>query len=311
MSFTVRLIPKLGDPREVLQPGLTERRELVLDSNNDGGGIIVGRGTLTGICDSDVDEEAFRLTFNEHCYTQHLVLVSNMAPETSNLYVNGLPWDEYQEHIYLGHGEVISLDGLRYEYKVHIETTYSNDLGKKRKADSEDVISVLSNSPEPKETLDSLAASKCEHAPSSAGTVIAEESASRISEEIQCSVCLDIQVHSRTCSPCGHSFCASCVAKLDQCPQCRKEIVSHVPAVQLDGLIAALIHVPNLLEKDDVEHYKERVAAAQQVRIEYCRLDASLQYVISLATIVSYVKDDSSSAKTASNGTVRRQHPGL
>ena len=81
---------------------------------------------------------------------------------------------------------------------------------------------------------------------------------SKLSDELQCCVCLDIQVQPRTIDPCGHSFCASCLKDLKNCPQCRKKIKSHVPAMQLDSLIQMLVSVPSLLDKGDVEHYHQR-----------------------------------------------------
>lgn len=264
MSLTVRLVPRHGDPHEELQPGLMERREVTVDTSSDDGGIVVGRGPLTGIVDRAVDEKAFRLSFDDTCFSQHQVLGSLMVSDDSNVYVNGLPWAEEEPHIYLSHGDVISLNGLRYEYKIHIEATGSTR--KKRKSRSEDAISVSSTSSSPKpEEIEPLASLSNAETLSSPAVVVLEESASRISEEIQCSVCLDIQVHPRTLNPCGHSFCSHCLEQLDHCPQCRKQIVSHVPALQLDGLIAALVAVPNLLDEDDVGHYKERKAAYKQV----------------------------------------------
>jgi hypothetical protein len=254
-SLAVRLVPKLGDPDEVLQDGLSERDEIVFDSSSDGNELVVGRGPLTGIVDGAVQSTAFRLSYDELCFENHCVRASLMVTDESNLYINGLPWDEGQPYVYLIHGDDVALDGLRYEYKVQIESGSSGPpSGKKRKAESSDVISVLSSSPEPEEKRDSLSKKSV----SSSTIAVPQENADRITDEIQCSVCLDIQVRSRTLNPCGHSFCGSCLNQLEQCPQCREKIVSHVPALQLDGLIASLVSVPNLLDKDDVEHYNER-----------------------------------------------------
>lgn len=257
MFLTVRLVPKLGDPHEILQDGLSERRELVFDSSSDDDELVVGRGPLTGIDDGEVSCAAFRLSYDQTCFENQQVRASLLAPG-EELYVNGLPWDDDQHHLYLSHGDDIALDGLRYEYKVHIESSGSPRIGKKRKAETEDVISVLSSGPESEE--ERPPPSK-KIAPS---VEIPQESADRIREEIQCSVCLDIQVHPRTLNPCGHSFCGSCLKQLQQCPQCRKHIESHVPAVQLDGLISSLVVIPNLLDKDDVEHYHERKSTTRK-----------------------------------------------
>ena len=67
------------------------------------------------------------------------------------------------------------------------------------------------------------------------------ENKTRLSEEIQCCVCLDIQIHPRTLNPCGHTFCLGCVSKLETCPECREVVESHAPARMLDNLIATLV----------------------------------------------------------------------
>lgn len=256
MSLLVRLIPKLGDPHEILQEGLTERGELVFDSDRNDGDFVVGRGPITGIVDSAVEKVAFLLSFDPTCFAEHQVKAS--LRQESNLFLNGFPWDTVQPHVYLSHGDVVSLDGLRYEYKIHIEareSTRSKDdspVSKRQKIQPEVVKD------DGVETTKTEGEASCPPEEPPAGLAIPQEHATRLAEEIQCSVCLDIQVHPRTLHPCGHSFCGSCLQQLDQCPQCRKKIESHSPAIQLDGLISTLVSIPNLLDKEDVEHYHER-----------------------------------------------------
>ena len=116
---------------------------------------------------------------------------------------------------------------------------------------SQDIISIRS-SPEPS----SLSETKI-----SGSIALEQQTASRLSEEIQCCICLDILLHPRTLNPCGHSFCGPCLKTLDSCPQCRENIQSHVPARQLENLVTTLMSVPNLLDADDVKHYNERKQA--------------------------------------------------
>lgn len=281
MSLTVRLIPKLGDPHEILLPGLRERGEVVFDSDQDEDEFIIGRGGHTGINDITVEDEAFRLSFDSTCFEEHQVRASLL--KESNLYLNGFPWDAVQPHVYLSHGDVVSLDGLRYEYKIHIEARglprASNDppCVKKPKLVSDGVA-------DEKEEDDSSSSLKGKTKPTSVIS-IPSDSASRLAEEIQCSVCLDIQVHPRTLYPCGHSFCCACLQQLDQCPQCRNNIESHVPAVQLDSLISALVALPNLLDKGDVDHYFARklsiprtVRGLKDVAISISLLNLTLKF---------------------------------
>jgi hypothetical protein len=82
----------------------------------------------------------------------------------------------------------------------------------------------------------------------------------KISEEVICSVCLDILVYPQTLVPCGHSFCGCCRSKdLAECPQCRQVVSCSVPARHLEALINTLVSIPNILKEDDVQHYQKRI----------------------------------------------------
>ena len=100
-----------------------------------------------------------------------------------------------------------------------------------------------------------------------------KEFASKISDEINCSICLDILVNPLTLVPCGHSFCASCCFSesvrygkrrrslcFDKCPHCRQSIEETAPSRQLESLIDTLVTVPNLLfsNEDDKKQYLAR-----------------------------------------------------
>ena len=99
------------------------------------------------------------------------------------------------------------------------------------------------------------------------GVILSSAHATRLSDEIQCCVCLDIQMEPRTLDPCGHTFCLGCVTKLEQCPECRKHFATHVPARMLDNLISTLVGIPGLLEADDVEQYNQRKKEAEEAKV--------------------------------------------
>jgi hypothetical protein len=81
-----------------------------------------------------------------------------------------------------------------------------------------------------------------------------------ISEEINCSVCLDIMVYPQTVVPCGHSFCGHCLKpSIRDCPHCRAKIESKVQSRQLQSLISLLTSIPTLFKNDDIEHYQDRM----------------------------------------------------
>jgi hypothetical protein len=100
-----------------------------------------------------------------------------------------------------------------------------------------------------------------------------EEFSSKISNEINCPICLDILVSPRTLVPCGHSFCRSCcfsdslkngrhgqTLSFDNCPHCRQTIEDTAPSRQLENLINTLVTVPNLIFRndDDKQHFLKR-----------------------------------------------------
>lgn len=266
MPLRARLVPNLGDPNEHLENGLAERPEIVFDSQQPGTELAVGRGSVTGITDTSIEPQVLRLGFDETCLSQNQVRASLIAHRSSNVFVNGLPWEWGQKNIYLGHGDVVALNGLQYEYKVHIETL---DLPRSRelKTTATSQPSAVATAGKkrlraPNDTKGSASIDSQRQQPQpehvSEGITLPQKAATALTAEIQCSVCLEIQVHPRTLHPCGHSFCTSCLAKLKDCPECRVTIQSHVPARQLDNLIATLVTVPNLLEAEDVEQYHQR-----------------------------------------------------
>ncbi|MGK3748875.1 MAG: hypothetical protein ACI8RD_001167 [Bacillariaceae sp.] len=91
---------------------------------------------------------------------------------------------------------------------------------------------------------------------------------SKISEDINCSVCLDILCKPQTLIPCGHSFCKSCCC-FNNCPHCRQPVEGVVPARSLESLIDTLVRVPNLLfdNDDDKEHFLQRMKKEEQTSV--------------------------------------------
>jgi Zinc finger, C3HC4 type (RING finger) len=91
----------------------------------------------------------------------------------------------------------------------------------------------------------------------------------KVSEHLCCGICLDLLVHPQTVAPCGHTYCAKCLAGVekendDKCPECRTVMVSVVPALQLKGVIEALVTtMPGMFAEGDVDHYHERLKTEQ------------------------------------------------
>ena len=88
---------------------------------------------------------------------------------------------------------------------------------------------------------------------------------SKISEDINCSVCLDILCKPQTLISCGHSFCKSCIS-FNSCPHCRQPVEGVVPARSLESLIDTLVRVPNLLFDNDNDklHFLQRMKEEEQ-----------------------------------------------
>jgi Zinc finger, C3HC4 type (RING finger) len=286
-TLMVRLVPLTGR-----NPYDTRRSVVVLEGSTDcddgtpgsststssSRSITIGRGPLTGITDPSIPCQVFRLFFDEaqQVWASRCDVASpstsssttTTSQDNNMAYINGLPWEDDQPTVQLTHGDVVSLRRSRYAYKVEIIPTLSLvrcDETKKRKISSLDdtllhgqETTLSSNSTTSHATISDAINMATTTNTATTGITIPKEMVSSLSDDIQCSVCLDIQVHPRTLYPCGHSFCGTCLATLRQCPQCRETVTSHVPAVQLENLIATLVGIPNLLEPNDVEHYHQR-----------------------------------------------------
>eukprot|EP00934_Nitzschia_sp_Nitz4_P004728 Nitzschia sp. Nitz4//scaffold203_size38902//1212//2795//NITZ4_007654-RA/size38902-augustus-gene-0.42-mRNA-1//1//CDS//3329541406//4718//frame0 len=285
MFLSVRLIPKLGDPHEVLLDGLSHRHEIEFTKESvPHEGLNVGRGRLTGIADGAVGEAIFSLDFDEICFREQQVRATRLPGVRASIYVNGLPWQDWEGSLYLSHGDSISLDGLRYEYKVHIqsppgEISVRASSGHQEVPDHPNLTARVSiSSFADRNFADHDDSHSCASFPytfasppvspkvhpkkaisfAPTGISLGQSSAKQLAEEVRCSICLDIQVFPCALTPCGHSYCSPCLKNLELCPQCRIPVESYVPARQFESMINVLVNVPDLLDRDDVEHFRER-----------------------------------------------------
>ncbi|KAL3928822.1 MAG: hypothetical protein SGBAC_012481 [Bacillariaceae sp.] len=256
METLVTLEPR-DDPNEVLQNGLLQRKPLEMRTTG-ATEIDLGRGSVTGIGDHSIGSSVVKVSLGSVGSEMAAWATLQRDAVMCKVHVNGLPFPPGQKSVYLNSGDIISLDGLRYEYRIHISELSgsasapgSDPLGGELGIDSEDFWSTHSHLASPQETM------------SEPGVKISPMECSQLSEEIQCSVCLEIQVNSRAIHPCGHSVCAPCISKLSDCPQCRVKISSHIPNMQLKNLICKLVSIPSLLDAEDVKSYHERTKNAK------------------------------------------------
>jgi hypothetical protein len=66
-----------------------------------------------------------------------------------------------------------------------------------------------------------------------------------IEEDLRCSICTDVLHHCLTLVPCGHNFCAACLAKWRRrslvCPECRASVRQAVQNVDVDKMADAFL----------------------------------------------------------------------
>lgn len=232
--------------------------------------VVIGRGSLTGIADHSIGKNVFSLTVVDESNAIKATLLKDS--DKCRVHINGRHWQGLGATRYLRNGDFLSLDNLRYEYKLfsmnassssqqatvellsnssQASLNHSLDDEKEASAATKSVPCSPSLS-EPNNELDRAASSP-------APITLSKDLANRLSEDIQCSICLEIQIHSQTLVPCGHSLCSPClVGSLVNCPVCRAPITSRVKSRQLDGLISNLVAVPGLLDAEDVQHYHVR-----------------------------------------------------
>ena len=276
MPLAVSLEP-LAASREILEGGLQSRPRLSLvDGHVNSASLVLGRGSISGIADKTIGSQLLMISFDDYSRNEFCVKVTLLRDsDKSRVYINSRHWKgSCGEHRYLRNGDFLSLDNLRYEYRATIS----------RVAETVDLSSSTNPSPEKVRLLDKESSSTptplCERLTSNSVTQPCETPASgvalaagvgtRLSDEIQCAICLEIQVHSVTLVPCGHSFCAACVTGLAECPQCRSKTSQFVVSRQLDSLISTLVSVPGLLDAEDVQEYHERKKKqAILVRVEW------------------------------------------
>jgi hypothetical protein len=274
MTIVFRLEPLIA-PQEKLKEDVLRRPPISVAPGDTP--VVIGRGSLTGIADHSIGRTVFSLVCDDSLLFSTTAIKATLLKDSDRcrVHINGKHWEGVVGATrYLRNGDFLSLDKLRYEYKLF---SMNNSSSSQAAAASATVVDVLSSSAssseaslctstslDEKEAASSYPPSSSEPkkalAPPSSETVVSlsKDTATRLSEDIQCSICLEIQIHSQTLVPCGHSLCAPCLAQLTDCPQCRAKIMGFVPSRQLDGLISNLVAVPGLLDPEDVQQYQER-----------------------------------------------------
>jgi hypothetical protein len=292
-SLIVRLEPLVA-PRESLMEGIACRPSIALwsrtrsckttradddddeDDNDDkhdngddqgDGSLLIGRGELTGINDRSIGRHLLRLNFDESAKRNQMVKITLLNSDKSRVHINQLHWRGGTSNgkiRYLKSGDILSLDNLRYEYKVVVSTTQTQTQTQTQTTQSQQSqsrqCSALAAPSSSSAQATILLSSATTQSPPPQHLTLSTDVMTKLNEDVQCSVCLEIQVHSQTIHPCGHCFCKTCLDGIENiCPNCRQAIRHVVPARQLDSLIETLAGVPGLLDPEDVQHYQERI----------------------------------------------------
>merc|ERR1712176_301733 len=66
-----------------------------------------------------------------------------------------------------------------------------------------------------------------------------------LERDLRCGICTDVLHRCLTLVPCGHNFCAACLAKWRRrsslCPECRASVRQAVQNVDVDNLASAFL----------------------------------------------------------------------
>ncbi len=242
-----RLIPAPGTPGAVLSQGVAHLPEIMVSARNER--IALGRNSVTKIGDPMLSRRECTLTSLESG------MIAIM--ETKNVLIN----DKYLPNgstTTLKDGDKISLRDDRYSYLVryrsenkcsHLPQTQPSPRKRNR---------VQSAAPKtPVAMAATLSAPK-------GSTVLPKD----VTEELYCSLCLELQVEPVAIIPCGHSFCKACAKQVSQCPNCRNKIKGVVPNVSFANIISGLAST-SLLPYDDVMAFDERTPAQKRVQRQF------------------------------------------
>ena len=176
------------DPNEILMSGLEQRKQLELRGSEDDSTIsslslVLGRGVATGIRDNSIGSSVLELSLGFSSGEASLRATLSRDAGRCKVHVNGRPFK--QTSMFLNSGDMISLDGLRYEYRVHItqltgsaSAPGSDPLGGDLGLDSEDFWDADSH----------LAASSPENTKSEPGISVSSTNCSQLAYYLQCSV---------------------------------------------------------------------------------------------------------------------------
>lgn len=240
-----RLVPVPGAPGVVLGKGVDRLPEICISSCHEK--IALGRNSITKIGDQFMHRRECTLTVLEN---GKIAVI-----DAKNVWINGNPAPSNNSITTLRDGDKISLMDDRYSYLVRYRA--------ERKVDN-----VLQAKASPRKRSRNQGAAAAVQPPALTGleahTPTSTALPKALTEEMYCSLCLELQVEPVAIIPCGHSFCKACAKQVEQCPNCRATIKGQVPNLSFANVISGLAST-SLLPYDDIMSFDERTPAQKRV----------------------------------------------
>jgi hypothetical protein len=255
-----------------------------LRSHDDENFVILGRNSTSGIKDTEIRRNVLKIEIDD----EDLVKAQNLESTAHNnssghtptsVHINRMKLPR-QSTAVLNNNDVIALSNehhpehFRYEFQIYISKDGKPFSRTTLTSNSTSPCEGFLDCPSEEQQEGEPVSKKLSQATAAARTVSATRNSDddddenfdlsmfsdQISEEITCSVCLDIMVYPQTVSPCGHSFCGQClIDTIKECPHCRAKVQSKVHSRHLESLITTLTTIPTLLNNDDIKHYHDRM----------------------------------------------------
>jgi hypothetical protein len=231
----------INNPGEVLANRCQSRPEVFVMRNDF---VTLGRNKTTMIGLDILSRQLCRVRASSN---NRKLLLKLMKPVHS-LHVNQSKV-QTRDPVVLKDGDIISLVGEDYAYRVHYPVQEEPALVTDEEAPSQQSAAATAAPQQPQQE-------------------------SEVAEEITCPICLDILVQS-TALACGHVFCRVCLdgggnaihsapnalhhsGVVRDCPVCRQRGRGAIALKQMDNLVWKLIKQGGYFDREDVETYLER-----------------------------------------------------
>ena len=108
-----------------------------------------------------------------------------------------------------------------------------------------------------------------------------------MTDEVTCSICMDIIVKATVSNPCGHLFCARCLKRAlsntECCPVCRTRITSRTRSIAIDNIIRSMA-MRGDFTISDFQNYLARSStklSKKEVRLSFSKIKLHMRNILS------------------------------